>query len=275
LVRTLTKFPVVPLLCSILVSAGAGAATLRAQSADEIVAKALAARGGIEKLKAVQSQRISGIISFGPGAEGPFVVELKRPLKMHMEITIQGQTVTRVYNGKGEGWVINPFGDAKDAQPMSSEDLKNIADESDFDGPLVDYKEKGNQIELVGKEQVQVPGKEQTETRPAYRLKLVRKGGDTRFYIFDAESFTLLKWEGKRKAEDKEYTVESFFKDYRDVNGLKFAFEIDSDSPGSEQQQKIVIDKLELDPKIEEVRFTKPAAPAASSASSPSSDAKP
>ncbi len=232
----------------------------RAQSADDIVSKALAARGGLDKIKAVQSQRITGTISFGPGAEGPFVVELKRPLKMHMEITIQGQTVTRVYNGKGEGWVINPFGENKDTQPMSAEDLKNIADESDFDGPLVDYKEKGHQIELVGKEQV--------DNRPVFRLKLTRKGGDVRFYLFDAESFALLKWEGKRKAEDKEYTVESFFKDYRDVNGLKFAFEIDSDSPGSEQQQKISIEKLELDPKLEEARFTKPTAPAAAPAAS-------
>lgn len=258
-------------LCFAIVVCAAAGTPAPAQSADEIVSKALAARGGLDKLKAVQSQRISGTISFGPGAEGPFVVELKRPLKMHMEITIQGQTVTRVYNGKGEGWVINPFGENKDAQPMSSEDIKNIADESDFDGPLVDYKEKGNQIELVGKEQVQVAGKEQTETRSAYRLKLTRKGGDVRFYLFDSDSFTLLKWEGKRKAEDKEYTVESFFRDYRDVNGLKFAFEIDSDSPGSEQQQKIIIDKLELDPRIEEARFTKPVASgtAAPSASSP------
>jgi outer membrane lipoprotein-sorting protein len=232
---------------------------LKAQSADEVVAKALAARGGLEKIKAIQSQRISGTISFGPGAEGPFLVELKRPLKMHMEITIQGQSVVRVYDGKSSGWVINPFGENKEAQPMSAEDLKNISDESDFDGPLVDYKEKGNQIELVGKEQV--------ENRPAYRIKLTRKGGDSRFYFFDADSFLLVKWEGKRKAEDKEYVVESFFKDYRDVNGLKFAFEIDSDSPGSEQQQKIMIEKLELDPKVDETRFSKPAASAAPAAS--------
>jgi outer membrane lipoprotein-sorting protein len=242
-----------------------------AQSADEIVSKALTARGGLEKIKAVQSQRISGTISFGPGAEGPFVVELKRPLKMHMEITIQGQTITRVYNGKGEGWVINPFGENKEVQSMSTEDIKNIADESDFDGPLVDYKEKGHQIELIGKEQVQIAGKEQAETKPAWRLKLMRKGGDVRYYLFDADTFTLLKWEGKRKAEDKEYTVESFFRDYRDINGLKFAFEIDSDSPGSEQQQKILIEKLELDPKFEEARFAKPSAPPAS-ATKPSED---
>ena len=35
-----------------------------AQTADEIVAKVLAARGGLEKAKAIQSERITGTIYF-------------------------------------------------------------------------------------------------------------------------------------------------------------------------------------------------------------------
>ncbi|MEQ1472928.1 MAG: hypothetical protein ABLQ96_03850, partial [Candidatus Acidiferrum sp.] len=52
------------------------------------------------------------------------------------------------------------------------------------------------------------------------------------------------------------------FRDYREVNGLLFAFEIDSDAPGTEQSQKIIADKIELDPQLDESRFGKPAAPA-------------
>jgi len=125
-----------------------------AQTADEIVKKTLDARGGVEKIKAVQSQRISGHVSFTQGMEGTFVVELKRPLKMHVEISVEGQKVIRVYDGKSSGWMINPFAESKDVQPLPPEELKNISDESDFDGPLVDYKAKGNQIELVGKEKL-------------------------------------------------------------------------------------------------------------------------
>jgi outer membrane lipoprotein-sorting protein len=122
-----------------------------AETPDEIVKKVLEARGGIDKIKAVQSQRVTGRISFSRGVEGTFVVELKRPLKMHIEISVEGQNIIRVYDGKSSGWMINPFAETKDAQPLSPEDLKNISDESDFDGPLVDYKTKGNQIELTGK----------------------------------------------------------------------------------------------------------------------------
>src|SRR5712692_10591887 len=119
-------------------------AAAAAQTADEIVKKTLDARGGIEKIKAVQSERISGRASFTQGMEGTFVVELKRPLKMHVEISVGGQKFIRVYDGKSSGWMVNPFAETKDVQSLPAKELKSISDESDFDGPLVDYKAKGN-----------------------------------------------------------------------------------------------------------------------------------
>lgn len=238
----------------LLAIAGLLPAVVRAQSAEEIVAKSLAARGGVQKLKAVHSLRFSGAVNFGPGADGPFVLELKRPLKMHMEFTIQGQTLVRVYDGNGHGWVIYPFGENKDVQDMTAEDLQNISDEADFDGPLVDYKAKGNQIESAGKEEV--------DGKPAYRIKLTRKNGDVRSYFIDAESFLPVKWEDVRKQGNDEFVVENHLRDYREVNGLKFPFVMEADSPGKEQTQKIVLEKVEVDPKLEDSRFAKPPSPA-------------
>jgi outer membrane lipoprotein-sorting protein len=241
-----SKILFLALFCFLPIAAGA-------QTADEIVKKALDARGGAEKIKAVQAERVTGSISFGPGAEGVFVVELKRPHKMHMEISIDGQKLVRIYDGKGAGWTINPFAPNRDVQPMSDEDLKSISDESDFDGPLVDYKAKGNQIELMGKEDL--------DGKPVFRLKLTNKNGDVRFYLFDVSSFFLLKWEGVRKADNKDIPWESFFSDYREVQGLKYAFKIDSGSPGTDLKQSLTAEKIEVDPQIEESRFAKPAPP--------------
>jgi outer membrane lipoprotein-sorting protein len=225
-----------------------------AQTAEDIVNKYAEARGGAAKLKAVQSERISGRISFAPGVEGSFFIEFKRPLKMHMEATIQGQTLVRVYDGKSTGWVINPFEPSKDVQPMSAEDLKSISDESDFDGPLFDYRTKGNQIELTGKEEV--------ESNPTYKIKLTRKTGGTRTYYIDSSSFLVLKWEGVTTQEDQEIPIQNLLHDYRDVDGLKFPFEMDAGAPGSPQQRKFLIDKVEINPQIDDSRFTKPAPPA-------------
>ena len=221
-----------------------------AQTAEEIVKKALDARGGVDKLKAVQSERITGRISFSRDVNGSFVVELKRPLKMHVEITIDEQKVIRVYDGKSSGWMINPFAGTKDIQPLSSEDLKNISEESDFDGPLMDYKAKGNQIELAGKENL--------DDKPVYRLKLTNKNGDVRFYFFDATSFLLLKWEGIHKTGDQELPWESFFSDFHEVQGLKYPFRIEQGSPGTDIKQTLTTEKIEINPQIDDSHFAKP-----------------
>src|SRR5712664_1148308 len=226
-----------------------------AQTDEEIVKKALDARGGVDKLKAVQSERITGRISFSQGVEGTFVVELKRPLKMHVEITIEEQKVIRVYDGKSSGWTINPFAGTKDVQPLSSEDLKKISEESDFDGPLIDYKSKGNQIELAGKEKL--------DEQPVYRLQLTNKNGEVRFYFFDASSYLLLKWEGNRKSGDQDLPWESFFSDFHDVQGLNYPFRIDQGSPGTEIQQTLPTEQMEIDPQIDDSHFTKPQSPVA------------
>src|SRR5271170_7946539 len=126
-----------------------------AQTTDEVVAKVLAARGGLEKAKAVQSERITGTIYFNPELYGPFLAEFKRPGKMHNEVTIQNKTIVRSFNGKDVGWVINPFVGKEAAEPMSADDVKDAVNEADFDGPLVDAKAKGNVIEFTGMEKVE------------------------------------------------------------------------------------------------------------------------
>lgn len=235
-------------------------AAASAQTADEILAKVLAARGGADKLRAIHSERVSGQISFGD-VTGPFLVELKRPLKMHMQLTVQNQTMVRVYDGQSQGWANNPFAGKMDPEAMSGDDLKNISEESDFDGPLVNYKSKGNKVELVGKEKF--------NDKDVWRVKLTTKNGDARFYLFDVNSFLLLKWEGKRKHEGQEFPVESYFSDYRDVGGLKFAFAIDSGSSATELTQKIRIEKIELNPELNDAEFSKPPPPQPSAPAAP------
>jgi outer membrane lipoprotein-sorting protein len=230
------------------------ATSLAAQTAEEIASKYVEARGGVAKIKAVKSERISGTISFGPDADGPFFLERKRPLKMHMEITLNGQTLVRIYDGKSSGWIYNPFAPNPSVQPMGQPELRTITDEVDFDGPFVDYKDKGNQIEFVDKEDIL--------GKPAFKLKLTSKIGDVSFFYFDASTYLPVKWEGSRKLADKDVPWETFFHDFRAVNGLKYPFLIESDAPGSDQTQRITADKIEVNVPIEESHFAKPNPPA-------------
>lgn len=228
--------------CVLLCSTGVGA-----QTVDEIVAKSLAARGGIEKIKAVQSERLTGRISFGPDAEGPFTVEIKRPGKIREEFTVGGVTRVRTSDGTS-GWFVSG---AEEARALSDDDLKNLAGSADLDGPLLDYEAKGNHVELVGKEPV--------EGKDAYKLLVTEKNGRVRYDYIDCASYLGVKWEGKLLANGKELDVESIFHDYRTVDGLMYAFAIDSDTVGTPYKQKLVFEKIEVNAVEDDSRFGKPA----------------
>jgi hypothetical protein len=245
------------LVCFPPISASAQTPTL---TTSQILSKVYVARGGLTRIRALRSEKISGTISFGSEASGPFTVELRRPMKMRMTLVMQNQTMIRVYDGT-QGWANNPFAGKLNPDPMPEEDLKNISEEADFDGPLVDYTKKANRVEVVGKDKV--------EDTDAWRVRLTTKNGDVRYYLFDAKTFLLLKWEGKRRADGKEYPIESYFHDYRDVEGVKFAFEIDSGSSATDLTQKLVIDKIEVNLSFPDTDFAKPGAPESGGAAAP------
>lgn len=227
---------------------------LCAQTADDVINAYVKARGGLTKIKAVQTERVTGVITFAPGVEGPFFVERKRPLKMHMEITVNGQTLLRVYDGKSAGWIYNPFAPNASVVSMSAQDLTGIADEADFEGPFVDYKAKGNQIEFAAKEQI--------DGKIVYKLKLTAKQGDVSFFFFDASTGLLMKWQGLRKVGDKELPWETYFRDFREVDGLKYPFLVESAAVESDQIQKITATKIETNIPLNDAQFAKPKPPA-------------
>ncbi|HET7108389.1 MAG TPA: hypothetical protein VFI38_16365 [Candidatus Acidoferrum sp.] len=228
--------------------------TLPAQTADDVINAYLKARGGLAKIKSIQSERVSGTISFAPGVEGPFFFERKRPLKMHSEITVNGQSLIRVYDGKSSGWIYNPFAPNAAVLPMSPADISGIAGEADFEGPFVDYKAKGNQIEYAGKEQI--------DGKIVHKLKLTDKQGESSFFYFDASTGLIMKWQGIRKVGDKVLPWESYFRDFREVDGLKYPFLVESAATDSDQIQKIIATKIETNIPIDDSQFTKPKAPA-------------
>jgi hypothetical protein len=231
-------------------------APLPAQTVDEIVAKNLKARGGLEKLKAVKSIRMSGKMTVGPGMEAPFIIEMKRPKNVRIEITLQGMTMVQAYDGTS-GWAVMPFQGKNDPEPMPAEETRQAEEQADFDGPLVDWKEKGHQVELVGKEKI--------EGADAYKLKVTLKGGDVRYFFVEGDSFLEIRAEGKRTARGSEVEFENSLSDYKDVGGLMIAHALEMGPKGSPQKSKLTLEKVELNPALDDARFKMPAKAAAPS----------
>jgi outer membrane lipoprotein-sorting protein len=234
----------------VLISCLAFAVSLSAQTVDDLVAKNIQARGGMEKLKAVKSMKITGKTTIGPGMEAPMVIETKRPNKVRLDIVVQGMTLSQAYDGK-QGWLHNPFAGGKNAEPMSPEDLRDAEEQADMDGPLVDWKAKGNKVELVGKEKV-----EGTDT---YKIKVLLKNGNIRYFYLDADSYLDIKTEGKRTVRGTERESEQTIGDYKDVRGLMIPHSMEGGIKGQPQKQKITIEKIELDVPIDDSRFAMPA----------------
>lgn len=220
-------------------------------SVDELIAKHVAARGGLDKLKSVQTIRMSGRMTMGPGIEAPVSVEVKRPQRMRMEMQFQGMTAIQAYDGTS-GWMIMPFSGRTDAQPMSPDDVKDAEDMADIDGVLVDYKAKGHTVELVGKEKV--------EGADAYKLRVKLKNGDERYVYLDADEYMEIRNEGKRKIRGSDVEVEASFGDFKDVGGVIFPHSIEQSMKGNPQKQSITIDKIDINPSLDESRFKMPAA---------------
>jgi outer membrane lipoprotein-sorting protein len=222
-----------------------------AQTLDEILAKHWAAEGGLDKIKAVQSYRMTGKMTIGPGMEAPFIMEKKRPNLMRTEFTLQGMTGVQAFDGK-QGWMLMPFMGKKDPEVMPAEMMNQVEEQSEFDEPFIDSKTKGHVIELVGKQDL--------DGTPAWKLKVTRKNGDIDYTYMDAETFLTLKQEGKRVIRGTEMEGESLLGDYKSVDGLMIAHSIESGAKGeADHTRKLTFDKIEVNPVIDPSHFTMPA----------------
>ncbi len=233
------------------------------QTADELIEKNIQARGGREKMKAVQSLRMTGKALLGPGIEAPFVRESARPNKVRLEFTVQGMTAIQTYDGT-EAWALMPFLGKKEPEAMTADELKDVEDQADIDGALVDYKTKGHNVELVGKEDI--------EGTPAYKLKVTKKNGDTDYVYLDAESFLEIKGESKRMVRGQEVEIETTSGDYKEVDGVLYPFSMQQKPKGGQaggNNFAITIEKIETNPTLAADRFGKPASLAAPAAPQP------
>jgi hypothetical protein len=221
-----------------------------AQSADEVIAHNVAARGGKDKVEGVQTARLRGTLRFDTGGTVPITVERARPTKTRTEIRyLDDRILVLVYND-GQGWKIDPFAPEPTVVALTGQELQYMSEEAD-DEPFVAYKGKGHRVELLGKEPI--------EGRQAYRLRVTLRNGDVNDFFFDAESGLEVKWEGRREAGGRQVLLESSFHDYRAVDGVQFPFRIDSGPKGDAQH--LNFESIEVNVPLPAERFAKPSLP--------------
>ena len=221
----------------------------RAQTADSIIALNVAARGGLARLRAVRSERLTGRITLANGLSGVDTVELARPSRIRTTLDLGGRVLVQASDGRTT-WTLNPLAGDTAPHVVTGDLARNIEAGADFDGPLVDYAAKGNRIAYAGIDTA--------DGRPAWVLDVLTAGGLHDRYYIDVGTHLQTKWTGIRPANGDTLVFDSYFGDYRRVDGVMVAFRIDSDTRGRPGGQHILFTSATLDLPIDAVRFRLP-----------------
>ena len=223
--------------------------TLYGQSLDEILKKNIEARGGMENLTKLKTMRAKGsIIVQGGMIQGDITLYRKRPNLVRLEMMLQGQKMVQSYDGETAWWIFPFMGDLN-PQLMPDDQAKPFRDDSEFDGHLINYKEKGHKLELMGKEDM--------EGTEVFKLKCTLKNGSVRYYYLDGEYFLEVKTISKQKIQGLEQEVHTFLSDYKEIDGLMMPHSIESKAGGNVLVQ-ITIKKMETNVEIEDSYFKMP-----------------
>jgi hypothetical protein len=229
-----------------------------ALSTDTIVQRYATARGGLTAIKAIRSLKMSGTLR-----PGGFDVVMKydetvsRPGSVRIDATLQGLTVVQSYDG-ATGWQIQPFQGRKDPADVSADDAKSLAEEADFETPLIDAAAKGARIENLGVTDI--------DDAPAYVLHVTLKNGDDETWYIDPDVFLPVRMVTHQKVRGSDVYNQTDYGDYEKVAGVYFPFEVASGPKGSTVQQRVTYETVEANTPVDPGAFARPAAPAATPA---------
>ncbi len=230
-------------------AAGAGDAL----TADQIIDRNVAARGGLEAWRKIQTMGWTGRIESGPGgiSKIPFLMLFRRPDAMRFEILQEGQRAVRVFDG-GKGWKLIPVaGSIPELKDYTAEEISFARDAAGLDGPLFDSKSKGVSIALQGMDIV--------EGHSAFRLKVTLPSGQVHDEWIDAQSYLELRYDrATRNAAGMSAVVSVYYRNYQTINGLLIPLLIETGGTASKDTDKMIIEKIALNPTIEASQFAKP-----------------
>jgi hypothetical protein len=232
-------------LRALFVCLALGAVCLEAESVQEIADGIVFARGGRAKLQSIQTERISGQVLAGD-QQGSFVMEVKRPNKIRLEISIGGDTVTKTYDGKTE-WKFGSPGQ-KTPERITESQANQFIGETDIDGPFLDFSAKGTQIELLGKELL--------GSSLVWKLKVTPKAGTISYYYVESTGYLVLLREQVSEEKDGQQNLsQQFYQDFQRVQDVTFPFVVIAQTSISDEPTRLKCEKIELNIPESDDRF--------------------
>jgi hypothetical protein len=234
-VRRLLIAPLVAGLCVSLAAA-------QSLSVEQIVAKNVEAKGGLERIKSVETIKQTGTVTMA-GMQVPLTLYAKRPNMVRQEMTVQGKTILNGFDGR-VAWILNPLVSPM-AAVVAGPQAEQIRADSSFDGPLIEYEAQGYTVRLES------PAEE--DGRKLIHLRLVAKTGRVTHVYLDASTFL----DVKHTSESDQLKLEQRFEDYRTVSGFKAPF-VTRTVVNGVTQSEMRLDKIEFNVPVEDAFFRLP-----------------
>jgi hypothetical protein len=241
-----------------LLAAGITLATLASKgwaaelSAAKIVEKNVAARGGLDAWRKIETMVWSGHMQSAHGQIPSmlFVMQQKRPNKTRLEINALGQKTVRIFDGV-RGWKVKPNREGgPQITPYSAQEVKFAQAGQVIDGPLIDYVAKGNTVTLEGRDEI--------GGRKAYRLGVQLPAGESDHVWIDAQTFLDLRYDRQYSSAAGPVIVSVFYGNYKTVEGLQIPSLIETGAAPGVTPDKLVIENILPNGPVDERSFARP-----------------
>ena len=220
-----------------------------AQTAEEIMARAVEVSGGEAALRSIQTMVSRGIVTIpAQQLEGTFVSRAMRPNMVRIEATVMEMTVVQATDGSAT-WMINPFLGTTDPMPMDEFTGAMFLREADIDGPYLDTAAKGIAAEYVGIEEI---GGEELQC-----VRFTYSDGFEILHYFDIPTGLPRKVRLTLPAEMQAQEVTTTLSDYRQVGSILAAHRIEQ-GVGGITTLVIQLEELEINAEVDPAIFSMP-----------------
>ena len=241
------------LVAALAGSAGSVAVGAAELSAQEIVERNVAARGGLEAWRKVERMTWIGHLEgeHAPMGASPFVLHQARPNLTHFEVKAIGRPTLRVFDGL-HGWKARPGKtEVPEVRAYTPQETLYASHAPGLQGPLIDYQARGSTVDLEEIDTI--------DAQRVYRLRVVLASGEIDRVWIDAATFLDVRYDrpsyGPKGANQ---TVSVFYRDYQDFEGLKLPSRIETAAASGQSPDRMTIERVAINPRLDRYAFAEP-----------------
>jgi hypothetical protein len=222
---------------------------LSSQTADEIIAKHIDAHGGLAAWGKVDAIKVTGMFT-AFSLENEYSSVKTKDGSYFADLYLGEKRVIEALH-QGAGWTIDPWQDMEYARRLNSGELNVLMQKAEFITPFLNYQDKGYSVDYTGMDTL--------DGMIMHRLNLTRPNGKSETWYLHADTFLEYKCESEWVDFARTMPAESYFDDFRSVEGLVFPFFVERTF--WQRDRILLIENIEINPTVNFEKFQMPRRP--------------